>query len=252
MKLTNRTRQKAEEVKKEFIELRKEGHIELYDLDLSSVESIKAFASNINNNYKHIDNLINNAGVFMRDTQFTKEGYEMTFGVNYIGNYLLTEMLMSKLLEAKSKVIMVSSVGCYWGSLKQDKNSFYRRINSFKTYFDSKLANLIYAINLNEKHPNLIVLAADPGIVYSHIFKWKTRVGRFLYKIQRLIMKSPVKGSKVICDLTEIEEKIETDNILFNANNQRKLPKKIRSKDNRNKYIDFNKDKLTYLLIKKI
>ena len=230
--LANRNKSKAEKVKIELEQLNPNCEIDLLELNLASFESIKRFANEVITKYEYINNLINNAGVFMRETKYTEEGFEMSSGVNHLGTYLLTELLKDKLHETKnSKIIMVSSVGCYWGSIKISKNTYYKRINSFKTYFDSKLANLIYVKELADsyKDKSIIIKAADPGIVYSHIFKWKTKFGKFLEKIQKKIMKSPEQGADVICKLLDTDTFNTDDNILYTYNKARKLPRIIRN-----------------------
>ena len=111
--LGNRNVIKAKKLKEELLSINPNGHVDLIQVDLSSFSSIKSFCDQVLSNYEQIDTLINNAGVFTREKAITQEGFEMTMGVNYLGTYYLTELLIDRLLEGKSsKIIMVSSVGC--------------------------------------------------------------------------------------------------------------------------------------------
>lgn len=237
--LGNRNVEKALRVKKELLML-KDGDIDLLEVDLSSFVSIKHFAERIMNDYHKIDILINNAGVFSRKEVFTREGFELTQGVNYIGTYYLTELLIPKLLEqTKPKIIMVSSIGCYWGKMKLNEDFFYKKTNSFKDYFNSKLASLYYTSYISERYPNILIKAADPGVAYSSIWKWKTGFGRLLDKLYKKIFHSSKEASRVIVQLAGSDLFDNDDNLLYKYNKSRKLPRRIRNTDFRNKVIKF-------------
>ncbi len=240
--LGNRNPEKAEILKKELLNLDPNGSFEMLEVDLASFESIKDFSIIVHQKYDHLDNLINNAGVFMRRKLYTKEGFEMAMGVNHLGTYYLTELLKDMLVE-NSKVVMVSSIGCYWGSINVKENSFTRRRNPFQNYFDSKLANLAYVKELADelKSRNIGVRAADPGVVYSHIWKWRSGFGRFLERIQRKIMKSAQQGALVVVSLVSDGRELEDDRLMFTLKSSRKLPKKIRSNLRRKSFVEHTK-----------
>ncbi len=191
--LGNRNMDRALEVKQQLLDLSPGGNIDLLHVDLSSFSSIKTFADTVNKSYDKIDILINNAGVFSRQLKRTQEGFEMSKGVNYLGTYYLTELLLDKLKQNEtSKIINVSSIGCYWGKLKIKPDFFHKRVTSFIDYFNSKKANLIHTIELSESLASnrIIVKAADPGIVFSKIWKWRSKFGKSLEKIQKRSMKT--------------------------------------------------------------
>lgn len=236
--LANRNIEKAKAVQKELLGLSNKGTIDLETVDLSSFSSIKEFYKIIKSKYNKIDILINNAGVFSRENIYTKEGFELALGVNYLGTFYLTELLLPVLKQtSNSKIIMVSSLGSYYGSLTLNKEIFIKKTNNFKDYFNSKLANLIYAIHLKESNQDIIVKAADPGIAYSNIWKWKTPLGKLINGLYRLIFKSAKKASRVIVMLCDDEYNFDS-NILYKYRKVIKLPKKSRD-------MTFNKNFIT-------
>lgn len=241
--LGNRNPDKADKLKTELLSMYPDAKLDFFDLDLASFESIRNFVLKVKEQHQRIDYLINNAGVFVRRTAHTNEGFEMTMGVNHLGTMYLTELLLETYaFQYPKNIFMVSSIGCYWGSIPMKENLFLKRRNSFKNYFDSKLANLAYAKVLSEtlQKKGILVKASDPGVVYSHIWKWKTRFGRFLGKIQKRIMKSASEGAVPILKLIDGNYP-ESGNLMYNGKKFRKLPRKIRNSDKVNAFIDFSK-----------
>ncbi len=238
--LGNRNQEKANQVKEEILKQYPATKIDLYSIDLSSFASILEFTKQIKQNYESIDILINNAGVLTRKRAVSKEGFELTMAVNHLGTYLLTKSLVEAYQEIPLEtIIMVSSIGSYWGTVSIKKNMFKRNRNPFQNYFDSKLANLIYIqeLSLMLKEKGTKVLAADPGVVYSHIWKWHTKFGRSLDKLQQRIMKSSQEGAKSILRLVTGDYPQNTDCVLFSLTKPRKLPKKIRNKEVQERYM---------------
>ncbi|MBI9009427.1 MAG: SDR family NAD(P)-dependent oxidoreductase [Tenericutes bacterium] len=238
----NRNQEKAIKVKNEFLSL-KDGKIDLLEIDLSSFSSIERFAYKVIASYEKIDVLINNAGVFSRKKAYTLEGFELAKGVNHIGTYYLTELLLPTLLKtAKAKVIMVSSVGCYLGRIRKWKDFFNRKSLNFTDYFDSKLANLFYANSLSKKYPELIIKAADPGIAYSRIWKWKTRVGESLDNLYKRITISSEEASRVVVQLASSNIFDKNPNLLFKFNKAVKLPRRLKKKSLEKVVMDLTKE----------
>ena len=85
--------------------------VQLGIVDLASFASIRAFAAEILDRFDRLDVLVNNAGLILDDRRFTVEGFEMTFGVNHLGHFLLTTLLRDRLVaSAPSRIVTVASI----------------------------------------------------------------------------------------------------------------------------------------------
>ena len=246
--LGNRNKEKAEQTKDQLLELKSGGTIDLLAIDLSSLSSIKEFAEYIIDKYPKIEVLINNAGVFARRLEYTSEGFEMSKGVNYLGTYYLSELLKDKLKEnPDSKIVNVSSVGSYLGKLRIKPEFFKKRVSNFTDYFNSKKANLIHSIELRKelKEFSVEVVAADPGIVYSRIWRWRSGFGRLLGKIQKKIMKDASEGAKIIVELVDSNDLIDENHIMYSSKGPRKLPRQVLNERFRKDFLTFTKETIS-------
>ena len=87
-------------------------HVALQELDLTSLDSVRAAAEQLKSNYDAIDLLINNAGVMFTPRSTTKDGFELQFGTNHLGHFAFTSLLLDRVLAATgSRVVTVSSLG---------------------------------------------------------------------------------------------------------------------------------------------
>ena len=144
------------------------GKVYFKQLDLASFESIRKFANEINNEEEAIDILINNAGVMLapKDKR-TKEGFEMHIGVNHLGHFLLTMLLLDKLKQAKSiaRIINVSSTLYFAGTIQFDDINMEHNFDKNRAYGQSKLANILFTRELAKrtKGTNIRVYSLHPG-----------------------------------------------------------------------------------------
>ncbi|XP_007445238.2 retinol dehydrogenase 11-like, partial [Python bivittatus] len=118
-------------------------------LDLADTKSIREFASNFLKEEKELHILINNAGVMMCPYSKTADGFEMHFGVNHLGHFLLTFLLIERLKQsAPARIINVSSlVHRFWKIHMHDLQG-ERFYNGFLSYCQSKLANVLFTREL--------------------------------------------------------------------------------------------------------
>eukprot|EP00227_Mantoniella_beaufortii_P007331 CAMPEP_0197587978 /NCGR_PEP_ID=MMETSP1326-20131121/9422_1 /TAXON_ID=1155430 /ORGANISM="Genus nov. species nov., Strain RCC2288" /LENGTH=302 /DNA_ID=CAMNT_0043152763 /DNA_START=119 /DNA_END=1023 /DNA_ORIENTATION=- len=173
----------AERAKGAMAEVTKSGYggAEILALDLSDVESIKAFAAAFSKKHKKLDILVNNAGLnttgAYKGPTVTSQDYEICMGTNYFGHFMLTALLMPALMAAEeARVVALSSVTTWFASDKY----FHFVKGASKTkgnYAASKLACLSATIEtqrrLDAKYPDNKVhfVAADPGFVASDIWR---------------------------------------------------------------------------------
>ena len=160
---------KAESVANKILEENKNAKIDIEELDLSSLESVKNFSQLIIKKYKSLDCLINNAGIMACPYSKTKDGFEIQMGTNHLGHFALTGQLISLLKKTpNSRVVNVSSIAHTSGNIDfDDLNWEKRKYRTWSAYSDSKLANLYFTYELSRKlekdKGNPIILASHPG-----------------------------------------------------------------------------------------
>lgn len=174
--------------------------IELMLCDLSSLKSINSFCDEFLKKYKRLDVLINNAGTLKQVRRETEDGYELSFGVNYLAVFLLTSRLLPLLkASAPSRIVNVSSFGHRWGKIHFNDINITKHYTALKAYSQSKLAEVMFTYSLAEslKGAGVTVNAADPGIVGTNIVvNRETGFGTLASKLQKLFFKSPEKGAE--------------------------------------------------------
>lgn len=124
--------------------------VEVVELDLASLASVRACTRDVGTRLDHLDVLVNNAGGVFGQRRTTADGFEATFGINHLGPYLLTRGLLPLLAAAPAaRVVTVSSVAHRRGVLNLDDPMFERRpYRSMAAYATSKLANVLFAREL--------------------------------------------------------------------------------------------------------
>lgn len=161
--------------------------ISLMELDLSSIESIKKFSKEFKMKYNSLSYLINNAGIMMTDELKTKDGYELQFGTNHLGHFLLTKEMLELLKKSENaRVITLSSLAHNWGKkkLNYENINLLGEYNKTNAYCQSKLANLMFALELNEKFKknNLDIksIACHPGFSRTNLQRELNIVLKFI------------------------------------------------------------------------
>ncbi|KAI5108382.1 retinol dehydrogenase 14, partial [Silurus meridionalis] len=141
-------------------------------LDLASLSSVRSFCEQINKEEPRLDVLINNAGVYQCPYSKTEDGFEMQFGVNHLGHFLLTHLLLDLLKRsAPSRIVVVSSKLYKRGEINFDDLNSERGYNGASAYSRSKLANLLFTLELSRRLENtgVTVNALTPGIVRTNL-----------------------------------------------------------------------------------
>ncbi|ULN36150.1 SDR family NAD(P)-dependent oxidoreductase [Mycolicibacterium smegmatis] len=141
--------------------------LELQQLDLGSLASVRAAADDLKGKFDRIDLLINNAGVMWPPRQTTEDGFELQFGTNHLGHFALTGLLLDRMLTVPgSRVVTVSSQGHrILAAIHFDDLQWERRYNRVAAYGQSKLANLLFTYELQRRLTGhqTTALAAHPG-----------------------------------------------------------------------------------------
>jgi NAD(P)-dependent dehydrogenase (short-subunit alcohol dehydrogenase family) len=147
------------------------------ELDLTSLESIRAAAEKLREEYPNLDLLINNAGVMYTPPQRTQDGFELQFGTNHLGHFALTGLLLDRLLSTpNSRVVTVSSQGHrIRAGIHFDDLNWERSYNRVAAYGQSKLANLMFTYELQRRFTahgaTAIAAAAHPGVSNTELVR---------------------------------------------------------------------------------
>lgn len=141
---------------------------EIVPLDLASLASVREAAAEIGSQHARLDLLINNGGVMWPPRSTTEDGFELQIGTNHLGHFAFTGLLLDRLLVVPgSRIVTLSSLAHRAGRVKFDDLQSERRYNRVAAYGQSKLANLLFAFELQRRLADAgaqtISLAAHPG-----------------------------------------------------------------------------------------
>jgi light-dependent protochlorophyllide reductase len=201
-------------------------NVSMLQVDLSSLESVRSFVNEYQkNSYPYLKGLICNAGIRIPEgTQYTKEGYELTFGVNHLGHFLLTNLLLDQFVEP-GRIIVVSSY-VHNSGVPQGKivSATYldakllahpgtnQEISGTQRYAISKLCNILFAYELNrklrERRMDITVNAFDPGLVLGTNLFGESRnlrrtilgswFGRKFLEMRGIVASTPKKSGRAM------------------------------------------------------
>jgi NAD(P)-dependent dehydrogenase (short-subunit alcohol dehydrogenase family) len=175
--------------------------LEVMRLDLGQLSQVRDFAKAFLETSRPIHLLINNAGVMLPDRRETADGFEVHFGVNHLGHFLLTHLLLERIrASAPARILNVSSDALHFSSLTEsleDLNWTKRKFSGWRSYGDSKLMNVLFTNELTRRlaHDGVVSNALHPGIVKTELGRdqpwWMSAVGLLMLPIS----KSPEQGA---------------------------------------------------------
>jgi NAD(P)-dependent dehydrogenase (short-subunit alcohol dehydrogenase family) len=196
-----RDRTKGEEAQNEIKTKSGNDAIDLLLAELSSQDSIRQLVENFQQHYKQLEVLINNAGGVNLSRRETLDGLEMTFALNYLAPFLLTNLLLDKLkASAPARIVNVSSESHESGYIKMDDLQLEKKYRLMRAYGQSKLALVLFTYELARRLQGTGVTAncLHPGFVATNI--GQSGVGRVGRSIVKLIFSSlgisPEEGAK--------------------------------------------------------
>lgn len=182
--------------------------LEIRELDLASLGSVRPCADGIVADHGRIDLLVNNAGVMAIPEQATAEGFEMQLGVNHLGHFVLTRRLLPALLAAPAaRVVSVTSFARLTGRPVDPDNPHLRgNYDPWRAYGQAKLANLHFAVELQRwleaAGVSVQSLAAHPGLSHTDLQARSVRETgggfsqRFWHVLARFIGMPPARGAR--------------------------------------------------------
>lgn len=162
---------------------------EVIPLDLADLASVHACAASVLTAHGALHGLVNNAGIMAPPYGQTRDGFETQFGVNHLGHFALTGLLLPALLRADgARVVTISSLAHRLGRIDfEDPNWERRPYDRLRAYAQSKLANLLFALELERRFrkagANALSLAAHPGYAATNlqVLNWFGALGNALF-----------------------------------------------------------------------
>jgi NAD(P)-dependent dehydrogenase (short-subunit alcohol dehydrogenase family) len=192
--LASRSADRGEQARAEILKSIPDGQVTMMLLDLGDLESIRKFAADFTDKYQRLDVLLNNAGIMMSPYFQTKDGFEGQFGINHLGHFALTGLLMELLLKTEgSRIVNVSSGAHKRGEMEFSNLQFEngRDYSPMKAYGRSKLSNLLFTYELQRKfesaNKGTIAVAAHPGVARTNLGRYME--GKLLYKLMYPLFK---------------------------------------------------------------
>lgn len=198
--IASRNMEKSAKAVKDIINATGNEKIECKHLDLTSFKSIRAFAREFNRSYDRLDILINNAGLVSIRDEITEDGFDKALQANYLGPFLLTNLLLEKLIQSKpSRIIIVSS--CFHHlTLNVETIDDMKSSNILLNYSYSKLCDVLWTKALAKRLPKgVIVNAVHPGAIATTIFNGLPWIYCIIFTIALpLVSKTVEEGAQTI------------------------------------------------------
>jgi len=162
---------------KAVLQIQKEvpnSQVELLELDLSSFDSIRHFVQEFKSKNLPLNFLVNNAGFFSWNRTLTKDGFEMQFGVNHLGHFYLTILLLDILKQSSpSRIVNVSSTASERGTIHFEDLQLEKDYGAMKSYTQSKLANVLFTMHLAKKleGTGVTTYSLHPGVIHTELLR---------------------------------------------------------------------------------
>ncbi|XP_019647927.1 PREDICTED: retinol dehydrogenase 13-like [Branchiostoma belcheri] len=215
---------KAETAASEIRKSTGNGNVVIEQLDLASLASVRTFATIINEREPKVNILINNAGVAACPQWKTEDGFELQFGTNHLGHFLLTNLLLDKLKNsAPSRVVIVSALAHVWGKIDFDDINSETSYSPIGSYCQSKLANVLFMRELARRleGTGVTVNALHPGVMHTEIgrhffttFGWAALPMIPFAAVYYLFWKSVKQGAQTTIHLA-VDRELETTSGLY-------------------------------------
>ena len=182
---------------------------ELFIADLSLVSQTRRVAAEISLAAPKIDVLVNNAGAMFTQRSETSEGLEMTFALNHMAYFVLTNALLDNLKAApQARIVNVSSEAHRQGKINWDDLQAKQKYSAFGVYGTSKLHNILFSSQLARRleGTGIVSNALHPGVVATGFAAENSGVIGFIFKLIRPLMITPEKGAATTIHLASSQE----------------------------------------------
>lgn len=210
--IATRNTKAANEAKQMILKNNENAKIDVLELDLSSLKSVKAFVDSFKALNLPLNILINNAGVMFCPYQLSQDGIEMQFATNHLGHFYLTNLLLDKMKETaattgiEGRIVNLSSIAHrypYEQGIRFDQINDKDSYSDKKAYGQSKLANILHANELSrrlkEEGANITVNSVHPGVIMTNLMRHSFWLMRILKLFTCLLWKNIPQGAATTC-----------------------------------------------------
>ena len=221
--MLSRDSEKSEQALEEIRSQSNNNQVFLIKVDLSSSQSIFSAVEKIKGDYETVDVLINNAGVYKVKREENEDGIEMTFAVNFLAAYLLSELLLERLKTSGSgRIINIVSELYKSGSLDFSDLMLENGYKAGDAYANSKLAAVLYTAELAKKikGQGITVNALHPGVLATSSFR---DYPNFVVKLLNMFLENPEKGGERIAYLATSDEVADITGKYFYKTEEREI-----------------------------
>ncbi|KAL5567966.1 hypothetical protein UlMin_024541 [Ulmus minor] len=186
--------------------------VDAMELDLSSLSSVRKFASDFNSSGRPLNILVNNAGIMATPFMLSKDNIELQFATNHLGHFLLTNLLLetmkktSRKSKTEGRIVNVSSTAhkfSYREGIRFDKINDQAGYNRLAAYGQSKLANVLHANelarSLKEDNVNITANSLHPGAIVTNLFRHNSIVHGVVNMLGKFVLKNVQQGAATTC-----------------------------------------------------
>ncbi|MBK9522803.1 MAG: SDR family oxidoreductase [Rhodocyclaceae bacterium] len=198
--LACRNMEKAEAAKATIHAKYPKAKVTCMQLDLSSLKSVRAFATAFAEKYSRLDLLINNAGIMMPPYSLSEDGFESQFAANYIGHFALTGQLLPLIVKTPgARIVSLSSMAHRWGNIRFDDPNFKNGYNKREAYGQSKIACLMFAYEMNRRLQkagySTLSVAAHPGVAYTNLTQHMPKFVNLFAPLMGIVLNNATDGA---------------------------------------------------------
>ncbi|CAO2821191.1 unnamed protein product [Amaranthus hypochondriacus] len=207
-----RNMEAGREVKDKIVKEIPSAKVDAMELDLSSMTSVRKFASEYNSSKRPLNLLINNAGVMATPFKLSKDNIELQFATNHLGHFLLTHLLLDTMKRTaresgkEGRIVNVSSEAhrfAYSEGIRFDTLNDPSGYSSWRAYGQSKLANILHANELTkrfkEEGVQITANSLHPGAINTNLFRYNSWMDGMTKKVGKFVLKSVPQGAATTC-----------------------------------------------------